>query len=176
MSAPHPLPFFEFSFFRKDKVHVTFQHKILELRWLYTRGKTILFFWKFVCFMAEMRWVYMIPQVLVLVLEPLSCRLSGVLQRNASYQCKRARNRRKSSLDRPLKRFGNTTEPPKPHFFVKAFLKALEHFEARNCVNFNKISHSNVMSPPWTQQFQCEKIPFQEGTTHGKLATFPKKI
>ena len=120
-APPHPLPFFEFSFFRKDKVHVTFQHKILELRWLYTRGKTILFFWKFVCFMAEMRWVYMIPQVLVLVLEPLSCRLSGVLQRNASYQCKRARNRRKSSLDRPLKRFGNTTEPPKPHFWKKRF-------------------------------------------------------
>ena len=71
--------------------------------------------------MAEMRWVYMIPQVLVLVLEPLSCRLSGVLQRNASYQCKTARNRRKSSLDRPLKRFGNATEPPKPHFENERF-------------------------------------------------------
>ena len=63
----------------------------------------------------------MIPQVLGLVLEPRSCGLSGVLQRNASYQCKTARNRRKSSLDRPLKRFGNATEPPKPHFEKERF-------------------------------------------------------
>ena len=117
----HPTSDFGTQVYGAREVHVTFQHKILELRWLYTRGKTRFVFWKFVCFMAEMRWVYMIPQVLVLVLEPLSCRLSGVLQRNVSYQCKRARNRRKSSLDRPLKRFGNTTEPPKPHFWKKRF-------------------------------------------------------
>ena len=40
----------------------------------------------------------MIPQVLVLVLEPRSCGLSGVLQRNASYQCKTARNRGNQAL------------------------------------------------------------------------------